>query len=51
MSSEGIKVAIFGAAGESAGRILSGLLESKTPIYVSFLILTYAYETISANGT
>ncbi|KAJ0117466.1 isoflavone reductase [Diaporthe amygdali] len=33
MSSEGIKVAIFGAAGESAGRILSGLLESKTPIY------------------
>lgn len=37
MSPENIKVAILGAAGESAGRILSGLLESKSPAYVSFL--------------
>lgn len=34
MSSEIIKVAILGAAGESAGRILNGLLESKSPTYV-----------------
>ncbi|KAK7697745.1 hypothetical protein SLS64_013219 [Diaporthe eres] len=33
MSVEIIKVAILGAAGESAGQILNGLLESKTPTY------------------
>lgn len=35
MSSETIKVAILGAVGESARQILSGLLESKSPTYVS----------------
>lgn len=40
MTAENIKVAILGAAGESAGRILSGLLESKTPKYVCFLIMS-----------
>jgi len=34
MSPENVKVAILGAAGESAGQIVSGLLESKTPTYV-----------------
>jgi hypothetical protein len=37
MSPEIVKVAILGAAGESAGQIVSGLLDSMTPIYVGFI--------------
>lgn len=50
MSVENIKVAILGAAGESAGQILNGLLESKTPSYVGYLTPTMWVRTAAAQA-